>query len=225
MISYIWLKDNKPILSQVQENFKSAAILTNPFILMPTDRIKNCELESEEHYYPSHKDILDFGKAISWKEIIDNTGLASFSELAIALKTSISAFKKEYRREDLSDKLNRNLKEGIFYPNEDIISEFIIKDIIKLLSINGSDRVYFSNPIDNQSGFLNIKEINPIEICRMYDKEILLCDENMNYAFMSLYDSFITLLLCKNSDAINVVTKMGWEAIVCKTNTYVDWYF
>ena len=47
MLDYIWLDDKSPILSQLPNNFKSAAILLHPFIQMPfgwgkNKRVKKC---------------------------------------------------------------------------------------------------------------------------------------------------------------------------------------
>ena len=46
----------------------------------------------------------------------------------------------------------------------------------------------------------------------------------MDFAFMSLYDSFITLLFTKNKDINNIVQAMNWEAVICSKETKIDWY-
>jgi Protein of unknown function (DUF2711) len=56
------------------------------------------------------------------------------------------------------------------------------------------------------------------------EAELIVTDENMDYAFLSIYDSFNTLFLSKKQNAKEIVKKMNWEAIICDNQTYLDWY-
>ena len=75
-----------------------------------------------------------------------------------------------------------------------------------------------------KSGVLKIKDTTPLEISDLSCNELILTDENMDFAFMSLYDSFITLLFTKHKDINNIVQAMNWEAVICSKETKIDWY-
>lgn len=224
MLDYIWLNDETPILNQVPKEFKSVAILTNPFIQMPKGWAEEKRTNPNEHIYPDHDEILDLAKPVMWKNILENTDLVSLKEIALALKTSISALNENYARPDLADKLNLNFPEDLYYPNEDKISEFLIVDLIQFLRSEGAKRIYYSDPIFDNSGCLQLSEVTPSDLCNIYSKEVIITDEKMNYAFMSVYDSFITLFLTRNENPMNIVQRVGWEALRCDNNTYINWY-
>ncbi|MCH6266576.1 DUF2711 family protein [Neobacillus citreus] len=224
MLDYIWLDDKSPILSQLPNNFKSAAILLHPFVQMPLGWRQNKQIHQEEDDYPTEEEILKQGSPVLWKTVMKESGLKSFEELEIALLTSIYALKKKFARSDLAVKLNLNLNKDRYYPTEDKTSVFLINGLLKVLSSKGADKIYFSEPIFDNSGILKIKHVSSIDISGLSPVELIITDENMDYAFMSVYDSFNTLFLSKGEDVKEVVQKMNWEAIVCDDNTFINWY-
>ncbi|PWA11188.1 DUF2711 domain-containing protein [Pueribacillus theae] len=224
MLDYIWIDDKSPILNQLPDNFKSAAILLHPFVQMPSGWEKKKRKNPYQHIYPSDEETFNLGKSVSWWEVMSCSGLKSYKELAVALLTSIGAFRKEYERKDLADKLNSSLKPTLFYPTEDSISVFMINSILKVLASKGASEFYFSDPIFDNSGLLNINETTPLEICALSSSELILTDENVDFAFMSLYDSFTTLFFAKDKNIEYIVQSMNWEAVICDEQTFINWY-
>ncbi|MFF2878512.1 DUF2711 family protein [Gottfriedia sp. NPDC057991] len=227
MLNYIWLNDKSPILNQLPNGFKSAAILLHPFTQMPSDWIEenSKNAEKDEKVYPSDEEVLKLGKQVSWMSIMQECDLTNFSELAIALQTSISALKEQYSREDLAEKLNSNLRQDRFYPDEDDVSLFLIKDIKKVLESKGAKYFSYSNPILDESGTLEIEKLMSLDNGKLSLKEVIISDENMDFAFMSVFDSFITVFMARDGKIDDIVKKMGWEVIVCDDKTYIDWYW
>ncbi|OPA72827.1 hypothetical protein BVG16_31850 [Paenibacillus selenitireducens] len=224
-MNYIWFNYEMPILEQLPDPFKEAAILLNPFIIMPigwTDMKKKSEYE---HVYPELEESIKLGKPKPWKEVMHETGIKSYEELAVALKTSISALKKEFAREDLAKLLNYNLSKELYYPREDKISEYLIPGILEVLSSSGANSFMYSDPILDQSGELRIKDATGLEMCELAPTEIVITDEGMDYAFLSVYDSFITLFLSKEKKIKEIINKNKWEAVICGPETYISWYF
>ncbi|QEL85631.1 DUF2711 family protein [Bacillus mycoides] len=224
MLDYIWLNDKTPILNQLPNNFKSAAILPHPFVKMPLGWEQTKQKNSYRHIYPNDEEILKLGIPVKWNEMLNDCGLTTYKELAIALKTSIGALRKKYAKEDLADKLNSTFKQDLYYPTEDSTSVFLISDILKILGSMGANHLYYSDPIFDNSGALKINNITSLEICDLSPKELILTDENMDFAFMSVYDSFITLFLAKSENMNHIVQLMNLEAIICDDKTYINWY-
>ncbi|MEC0269040.1 DUF2711 family protein [Paenibacillus anseongense] len=225
-MDYIWFNYEKPILEQLPYPFTEAAILLNPFIQMPigwTDAKKKSEYA---HVYPKLEESLQLGRPKSWKEVLNDTRIQSYEELAVALKTSILAFKKEFARPDLANQLNNNLSQDLYYPREDNISEFLVSDILDVLCSNGADTLLYSAPIFDQTGELPIKNITQVEVCRELPlKEIIITNKQRDYAFLSVFDSFITIFLTKEKKIEEFVNKKKWEAVICGPETYISWYF
>ncbi|SFA99555.1 MULTISPECIES: DUF2711 family protein [unclassified Bacillus (in: firmicutes)] len=225
MLDYIWIDDKSPILKQLPSNFKSAAILLHPFVQMPSGWEETMRKNPCQHIYPSNEEIYNIGKPVSWREIMSYSGLESYKELAVALLTSIGAFKKGFEREDLADKLNLNLKSDLYYPTEDSTSVFLLDSLLKVICSKGACKLYFSNPIFDNSGLLNLNDTTPLDICNLSDNELIVTDENMDYAFMSLYDSFATLLFTKDKNIEHIVQSMKCEGVICEQRTFINWYF
>ncbi|OES45449.1 DUF2711 family protein [Domibacillus iocasae] len=224
MLDYIWLNDKSSILKQLPGNFKSAALLLHPFVQMPSGWEKTIRKNSYQHIYPSDEEIITLGKCVPWRKMISDSGLNSYKELALALITSIGAFNKEYERKDLANKLNLNLNPDFFYPTEDSTSVFLMDSLLKVIGSKGAKKLYFSDPISDNNGLLNINDTSSLDICNLSGLELIVADENTDYGFMSLYDSFTTLLFAKDESIEDIVQLMNWEAIICDQKTSIDWY-
>ncbi|WP_054024915.1 DUF2711 family protein [Bacillus sp. FJAT-28004] len=224
-MNYIWFNYETPILEQLPHPFIAAAILLNPFIQMPIGWTDIKRKNEYEHIYPELKESLQLGRAKPWEEVMHDTGIQSYEELAVALKTSISALKTEFARPDLAVLLNNNLSKDLYYPFEDRISEFFIPDILDVLSSNGAESLVYSEPILDQSGEVKIKNVTDLEICELSPTEIVITNERMDFAFLSVYDSFITLFLSREKNIEEIIKKKKWEAVICTPETYISWYF
>jgi hypothetical protein len=131
MIDYIWLDDESPLLNQLPSDFRSAAILLHPFVRMPKGWEQNKRKNKHDHIYPTDDEMLHYGNPVSWKEIVLECEFKSLEELAVALKTSIGALRREFAREDLAEKLNSNIEEDLFYPHEDYTPVFPTQKFIR----------------------------------------------------------------------------------------------
>ncbi|MDA1651211.1 DUF2711 family protein [Bacillus cereus group sp. TH160LC] len=182
------------------------------------------EKKTYEHIYPSAEEIIHNGKSVSWKEMMPYSGLHSYAELAMAMLTSIDAFTEEYKREDLAEKLHSNLKEDLYYPTEDYTSIFLLHKLLKLLGSKGAKNLYFSEPILDTSGLLEINNTTPLDIWDISNNELIITGEDNEYAFMSIFDSFTTLLLANEENIEYIVHSMNVEAVICDKKTMIDWY-
>jgi len=225
LLDYIWFNDQSPVLKQLPSNFKSAAILLHPFVQMPLGWEESMRKTPCEHIYPSNYDALTIGKPVSWREIMSYSGLDSYNALALALLTSIYALKKDYKEVDLSNKLNSNLKSDLYFPTDDSTSVFLLHSLLKVLGSRGASKLYYLDPILENRGILNINDATPLDICNLCDKELIVTDENMDFAFMSLYESFTTLFFTKDKNIEQIVQTMNGEAVICDQKTFINWYF
>ena len=224
MLEYIWFDDKSPILNQLPKNFKSAAILLHPFIQMPLGWEKSKRKNEFEHIYPTDQEILQSGKPISWETMRKQSGLNNLEELAIALKSSIGALNENYLRKDLAKKLVACIKDDLYYPYEDFPSVFLITDLLNVLSSKGAKQLSYSDPLLDKSEIVDVNQLDPLKIFELALNELLITDENMDFAFMNVYDSFITIIMGKDDTLNDIVKTMSLEAIICDKNTYINWY-
>ena len=145
------------------------------------------------------------------------SGLHSYAELAMAMLTSISALSEEYKREDLAEKLHSNLKRSLL-SNRRLYVYILLHKLLKLLGSKGARNLYFSEPILDTNGLLQVNNTTPLDIWDISNNELIITGEDNEYAFMSIYDSFTTLLLAKEENIEYIVQSMNVEAVICDKN-------
>ncbi|MEW4152857.1 DUF2711 family protein, partial [Bacillus thuringiensis] len=118
-----------------------------------------------------------------------------------------------------------NLKKDLYYPTEDYTSIFLLHKLLKLLGSKGAKNLYFSEPILDTNGLLQVNNTTPLDIWDISNNELIITGEDNEYAFMSIYDSFTTLLLAKEENIEYIVQSMNVEAVICDKKTMIDWYF
>ncbi|WP_286162587.1 DUF2711 family protein [Bacillus sp. AFS029533] len=185
----------------------------SPIYSMPKDWEQNKRNNAFEHIYPSDEETLYLGKQVSWMSMMHDCGFTNFNEIAIALKTSIGAFKKQYIRDDLAGKLNTLIKKDCFYPNGDYTSVFLIQNLKIVLESKGAKNFSYSDPLLDNSGVLEIEKLTPLDISDLALKELIITDENMDFAFMNVYDSFITIFMTRDEKIDEIVKRMGWDGM------------
>ncbi|PFW75793.1 hypothetical protein COL23_13215 [Priestia aryabhattai] len=220
MLDYIWLDGDLPILSQLPNDFKSAAILFHPFIQMPSGWEKSRRENPYQHIYPSDEEMFNPGEPISWKEVMSKSNLKSYRELSIALQHLTGAPSDEYKKLASYVKLNPDF----YYPEEDRTSLFILNSLVKILCSKGANTLYFSDPIHDTNGSFKVNDISSLEIANLSPNDSIITDENMDFAFMGIYDSFITLLLAKDANIEDTIKSLNLEALICDKETYLNWF-
>lgn len=224
MLDYIWIDDETSILNQVKGQYKYALIITNPFIQMPQGWYNNKKNSGLEYTYPTNEEIIEYGKPVLWSQILKLTELEDLRSLALAMKTYISALNKFYARSDLMEKLKLGLQEDVYLPNEDKISQFLIPTIIEVFKSRGITKIQYSEPIFDTSGEILVDDITIQNFYEMAPSEIIVTDETNDTAFLSVYDSFITLMFTNDINTKETILSAGWEAIECNEDTMINWY-
>lgn len=224
MLNYFWLNDRSPILSQLPQSFKSAALLLHPFTQMPQGWSLLKRENQSSHIFPSDKEILQLGKPVGWKNIMQDTGL-SLKELAIGLQTYIGALNKTYAREDLVKRISSIARQDLYLPNEDEFPILLREKIFDVLCSKGAKFFTYHDVLQDRNEVVEVGKIQPIEIGDLAYKEVIIADENLDFAFMSMFDSVCTLFISKDENINEIIESNNIEAIICNENTYIDWYF
>ncbi|WP_449537699.1 DUF2711 family protein [Ferdinandcohnia sp. Marseille-Q9671] len=222
MLTYIWINDRSPILDQLPDPFQSAAILFHPFIQMPSGWVKKREVTNQS-IFPTDEEVLQFGKPIGWQQVMQDRKL-TLEELAFALQAHIGALNRDLAREDLAKKLNSDGYKDLFYPGEDITSVFLLYQLMKILGSKGADRLVYHDYILDKRDCLEMNGLTPLEMNQLAYKEVIIADENRDFAFMNVYDAHFTLLLAKDNNILHIVETMKLEAKICDKETLINWY-
>jgi hypothetical protein len=174
--------------------------------------------------YPIEEEVFLSGKIITWDKVYKKSGLANYSELNKALKTSIGSLRQVFQRQDLAKKMiNYSAKHNIWHPTEggfDILSKISIYKAFKLL---GKNEIVVSDDYESTS-ILELDRLTEFEFskkvtfqdCYIYskDKEVLFTIE---------WDSFFFLIASDNEKMKEIVEANLFEVFLCDEQTQHNW--
>ncbi|GGE72121.1 DUF2711 family protein [Priestia taiwanensis] len=216
-----------PVLSWLPEGFQSAVFLLPPFIQMPS----NWDINMYNHlptrtgrWDRINEDMLQYGQRLSWKQVMKDSEIHSEKELLLALLSSGGMLHPTMRRLDLLEKMQANLKDNCYPPDEDIISISLLPDVINLLRSKGTKRLYHVDPISEEDGFLDAETVTPKQIWNLTRGELFIMDEEMNFVVGSMFDSFTPMLYTKEANIEPCIRVMNVEAVICDEHTTIDWF-
>lgn len=175
--------------------------------------------------YPTNTEIYNNGKIVSWKTIIEEANLKDKTELNKALRTSIGALRKIFRKPELCEKLNGyTTKNNVWHPTEgdfDIFSKMAIYRIFKMFNKNEIlivDEFYENNNVITLNELTEYEFIEKIEYGDYYiysvDKEILFTIE---------WDSFFFLIATDKNKMEKIIEAKYFEGFLCDSNTTHNW--
>ncbi|MBI9015549.1 MAG: DUF2711 family protein [Clostridiales bacterium] len=209
------------ILNQMRDRYTSAAILFHPFVQV--NRSTNA-FEKDGELYPSTKEILTNTLRCRWQSINEYLRFNSFDELELGLKSSNGSLNKNYANFDFANRLERKLPKNIFLPNSDQISEYILQDIFDYFIKKDKERFFWKDPLTGNSGFRNTKGLDLDSIYNCFLSEMFIEDENKEFALLSVYDSFYTILYSSEDKIDEILNTINVDYKKCDNETTDHWY-
>lgn len=215
-------------------NYKKSERITFEQAKKELDILKNIQESNAEIFsysnqdYPTTAEIYNNGEIVSWKNIVKEIDLKDITELNKALRTSIGALKKIFRKPELSEKLNTYTeKNNIWHPTEgnfDVFSKIGIYRIFKMFNKNEIlivDEFYENNNVITLNELTEYEFIEKIEYGDYYiysvDKEILFTIE---------WDSFFFLIATDKNKMEKIIEAKYFEGFLCDSKTTHNWdYF
>jgi Protein of unknown function (DUF2711) len=71
---------------------------------------------------------------------------------------------------------------------------------------------------------LNLETVTPMQIWSLTHRELINMDEQMEFMFMSMHDSFTPLFFTKEANIEPFIKVMNVEVIICNEETKIDWF-
>ncbi|MCH7322577.1 DUF2711 domain-containing protein [Solibacillus sp. MA9] len=206
---YIWIEHIDPILSQIPDYYKSAALILHPFVEMP------------EHFiqYPTTEQQMQYGKPVRWETICQLCHFKRKEDVLLALLSDSDALLEPYARPDLVEQLHKYLPKNIFFPTSDETSPLLWPAFLKLLIKSNSKKLYWSSPIIQQSSVLPLDFVEPELFVNLPEQELLVSNETMSIVWLSRFDSFVTTYLSNTALNVPLLKSLALETIICDENT------
>lgn len=214
-----------PILQQFPE-YKSAAILFHPFVKMPNGWEVPIENKHINRMFPSDNEALLYGQELSWRVVMEMSGLSSPYEIEVALQTYIGALGKKNMNQDMANRLDNKMVDGLYMPNEDEPTIFLLEKMLNVLRLTGAKSITCKDLIETGDTFLaETVKATDISSFPFGSIERHLYDDQKQFYFYSLVDSFFTIMFSKEKEIKPIVAAANMEGIICTKETTALWQF
>ncbi|MBF0695406.1 MAG: DUF2711 family protein [Flavobacterium sp.] len=212
-------------------NFKKSKIISFEEAQKDIDVLKNIQSPNATIYsysnddFPADEEVFHNGKRITWKDIVEKSGLKNEAELNKALRTSIGALREVFIQPKLAQKLQDfTQSKQIYNPVEgsfDIISK---KAIYETLKKHGKNMVFVIDEFYEKEKYLNLEQLTEWEFVEKIengDKYIL--SEDQKILFSIEWDSFFFIIASNNELIESIKTSELFEGFECNSETTHNW--
>jgi len=175
--------------------------------------------------YPEFNTIINTGLPVKWQYIIDNTNFKNFSQVNLALKNSIGALSKDFKRQDLQQQLDDFTKEHYIYqPTEGRITALSLISIYKCLMAVGKLEVIVSDEFFYDRKTINISQLTAEEFATLVRGYMYFFPIDRSLLFTIEWDSFYFLICGSKVLLDEIVPKFDFEGFFSDNETFHNWY-
>ncbi|OKS89216.1 DUF2711 family protein [Mucilaginibacter polytrichastri] len=175
--------------------------------------------------YPQVEEIIDNGTPIKWQYVLEHTPLKNFSEINLALCTSIGALGRDFRRIDLQQKLNAfAVSNSIYYPTEGRITALSLIRIYNCLKTMGKVDLVITDEFFQDRKVINLITLPCVEFVLLVRGYMYFFPIDRTLLFTIEWDSFY-FLICGNQVLLDeIIPKFEFEGFFSSNETIHNWY-
>lgn len=148
--------------------------------------------------YPTIDEIREKGHPIYWKKILNETPLADFKELNVALMSATGRLRQKLHREQLAEVIEKYLQiNDLWYPEEGCFGYYVLRAIYQLLTQTNHQKIYAETEFYDEKILIDILQtpeyafIEQIEHC----KYIYTIDQSILFSIS--WDTFFFVIAIK----------------------------
>ncbi len=173
----------------------------------------------EGNRWPDNPEFRKHSSAISWREVLDMTEIASLAELDVGLRTSINALYRRYQNQNAKEKL-RELDDKVGLPNEGMICPFVEGKLLTALLSIEENWLWIGDEFCSERKLWWVEDLlKQDEILRAGcsftpDKSILITTH---------WDSHCTFVCGEKSKLEKLIKEANVEGFFCNEKTEVYW--
>ncbi|MDD5195177.1 MAG: DUF2711 family protein [Candidatus Omnitrophica bacterium] len=205
------------ILEYYRGQFDSVYILLHPFLRpLSIDFDLSCPEKC-----PSKHEIIEGCEPVSWRQVLNLTGLSSLSDIDVGLRTSIGALKEESANEKFASCLDKLTEEkGIIHPTEGGLPPLLENRIFNALKKLGYEWLWVGNEWGTERKLHWVDDL-------IENKEIPChgCGFTPDYRLLvaTHWDSHCSLL-CSSKENIDKILEVdNFEGFFCTEKTEIYW--
>jgi hypothetical protein len=147
---------DEKILDFYKGQFDAVFVLLHPFLY---PRNINIDRFCPEHW-PTKFEIIETCERVSWKRIVELTGLSSFAQIDVGLRTSILGLNGEFANEDYASRLiELTEKENIIHPSEGQLPPLLENRIYEVIKVLGHEWLWVGDEFGTERKLHGIDDL------------------------------------------------------------------
>jgi hypothetical protein len=210
--------DDTPIKEFYKGHFEEVFVFYHPFIKPLT---MDYDLFNPDTY-PSRNEIRNSCEKVTWKQFLTLSGIESYKQLDIGLRTNILGLKEEYQDINSGRLIEKTCREKfIAVPNEGLFPEFIMNDLLRIIKIIGHEWLWFGDEFCTERKLEYIDDL--INDNNMLNQGKNLFTHDNSILIATHWDSHFSLLCSDKYTVEQLVNSCELEGFYCNEKTEIYW--
>ncbi|WP_211746249.1 DUF2711 family protein [Paenibacillus sp. Marseille-Q4541] len=211
--------DDMPIKGYYKGIYDEVYVFFHPFIKPISIDYGLFEPET----YPGKNDIIEKCEMVTWKNFLSISGIESYSNLDIGLRTQIFGLKEQFANKETADRVRDTCeKHQIIAPMEGFFPEFLMNRLLLSIKKKGHNWIWSGDEFCTERKLEYIDDLIKDNDCLRNQRLNLFTNEN-EILLTTHWDSHFSLL-CSDKDTINrIVKNTNLEGFFCDEKTEIYW--
>ncbi|TYS68131.1 DUF2711 family protein [Sutcliffiella horikoshii] len=197
--------------------FNEVYIFFHPFI-------KPLTIDSELFYpesYPDKFQIINHCEILTWKEFLALSGMKSYEELDIGLRTRILGLNKEYENKELKEMINSvSKKENLIPPTEGMLPELLINKLLGAIKKEKYDWIWVGDEFGTERKLEYIDDLIDQDTLARHN----LFTHDNSILITTHWDSHFSMICSDDKKKIDRIIKWcNLEGFYCDDHTEIYW--
>lgn len=207
-----------PIKDFYKGVFEEIFVFFHPFI---RPKMMDFDLFNPETY-PGRNDIREHCEMVTWKQFLSLSGIKSYKQLDIGLRTSILGLIDERQDVKTANIIQETcLKNRIAEPAEGVLPEFIMNHLLRGIKAIGHSWIWLGDEFCTERKLENIDDL--ISDNNLIDGRISLFTHDNKILITTHWDSHFSLLCSDKVTVESLVDSCRLEGFYCKEDTEIYW--
>lgn len=205
------------ILDYYRGHFDSVFILLHPFL-----RPSKIEIERFcPATWPGKLEIIDGCGAVLWQEVLELTGLKSWSDLDVGLRTSIGALNKNFENQSAADQLVQLIEDqGLIPPTEGQLPPLLENRIFEAIKSLGYQWLWLGDQLCTKRELFWIDDLMGQDLVPLHGNVFT---PEHDLLLTTHWDSHCSFLCSSRSNIEQILAFDGFEGFYCTERTDVFW--
>ncbi|QSS98665.1 DUF2711 family protein [Pontibacillus sp. ALD_SL1] len=203
--------------------YHSVAVVYSPFVQMPKgwvekERVRQCS----ENPLINNKEILHYGKLVSWSEVKEKTGLTKDEQISVAMGTYYGGLHQSAKRQDLFATVQHSIGSDIIFPYEDSLPILLLPPFLSMLKEVGCTKAYYSQ-LNVKRGTIDLNDYCDEELVSLCEQPTTLIGDNGALGLTCHFDSPFSLLFSTHASLEKWINHNSLEGFQCDEKTKLTW--